>query len=633
MIDLNYLYCYSVNKRKSKEVSAYNYLKAQALIKDDNQNFANYYEGVISERICQCVDDAHSELTAIDIFVLLLDNFGFTPMDFFETLKNNPPKEKNVVDKLFYAIKPDLRIFSAFKELRMRENYAFFSNARMDEKQPYKLVGSEAYLFKAPLEKMGDEWLKNAMYSISTNRQVNTVPMNDMTVAALCSTFYLSATNYLNVDALPKYIDNNIVEVTNYLNLFREKGNLEEAINKRNKLYVELFNNHFSNNFWSEQDNFLDGLVAISKTGEEIYDIDNESANMISFAEYERELQTLSADAEKEEVQTNFGVNKQQCDEFRDSIVGQDEAVDAIVDKLISVTCGFVNEGRPIISLLLNGPTGVGKTQTAKAMAKTFFNDKLYCIDMTHFKNEGDINMLIGSAAGYVGYDDKNAFIDFIKKNPQSVLLFDEIDKASPTCLPFMMRLLDEGKFTSAKGEVIDVSKCAIVATTNQKANVRKDAENKNLEQLYAHSGEIGSPFLREFLGRFDNVIEYNELSVDNLREILMQKLDEIIENFENNSANELSLEYGEALLDDILVRANANVTGARALHEGIQELFVRPITRYIIENPEIYGANICVENKNTLNVDGIEEVVLAQNDKKDKQKKAYKDNTLVYFG
>ena len=635
MIDLNFLYCYSVNKRRDKEFSAVDYLQAQALIKEDAQNFANFYEGVISERILNCVDDAHSELTPIDLFILLLDKYGYTPMDFFEVLKINAPKEKNIVDKLFYSIAPDLRIFGAIREIRCRENYAFFSNARRDDTMPYELTSTEGYLFKAPLEKMGDEWLRNAFYSLANLEKKETEAMDDMRVATLCSTFYLTSSNLLSIDKLPKYIDRNIVEVVNQLNEFRDKDKLEQAINIRNTLYANLFNEYFSKNFWDEQYNFLDGLVGINKNGKETYDIENESASMISYPQYKKDMVDNLNKTKKEEKRksSKFSINKSQCDDFRGMIVGQDEAVDLILDKLISVTCGFVNKERPIVSLLLNGPTGVGKTQTAKAMAETFFDDKLYTVDMTHFKSEADINMLIGSSAGYVGYDDKNAFIEFIKNNPKCVLLFDEIDKASPVCLPFMMRLLDEGKFTTAKGEVIDVSQCAIIATTNQKANISKDSANRNLEELSAHSGEIGSPFLKEFMGRFDNVLEYNELTTDNLRDILKQKLDETIENFEENSSNALILNYGEELIDDILNRANSKVTGARALNESIQDLFIRPITRFIINNPKVHEARICVLDKNKISVN--DEIVEIDNKKKQSMetaKKAYQEN-LVYFG
>ena len=631
MIDLNFLYTFATNNNEEKEVREDYYLKAQALVNESKQNFALYYEGVLSERIYKCVDNAHSELTSIDLFILLLDEFGFEVTDFLDAIKNYNFEQKNVVDKYFYDFAPNLRIFSAFNEIRIRNNWALFSDAKTGEKLPQNVISNENFLFKHPIKFLGDGWLKDVFYSM-LKEDAEDAFMTDAKVATLLAPFYLKNSLYFDIDSLPTFIKNNIHIVKDYCDEFRSKENLENAINKRNSLYVEIYNNYFSRNFWSYQDNFLDGLVSIDENGEAIYRYDVENAKMMSVQQVEKERQRIAKICTKNNKKNQrFVVNKEQCEHFKSQIIGQDEAIENIVDKLISVSCGFYSNDKPIATLLLNGPTGVGKTQTAKSLANTFFDGKIYCVDMTNFKNEGDVSMLIGSSPGYVGYGDKNAFVEFIKSNPSCVLLFDEIDKASPSCLPFMMRLLDEGKFSTAKGETIDVSKCVIVATTNQTVNVSKNRANKNLEELSSKSGEKGSPFLKEFVGRFDSILNYNELSVEDLKGILRQKIDETIKNYNSKPESILSIDYGEKLLDDILLEANAIETGARALNKCVQDLFVRSITRYWVEHINDNIAEICVVDKNHLLVDGKEVVI--NNAKSETQKTKFKENDLVYFG
>ncbi len=632
MIDLIFLYNYAINKNEEKEVSAYDYLTSQALIKESDQNFSLYYEGVISERIHKCVDDAHSDLTPIDVFILLINDLGFKVQDFFVMLDNFKFNEKNKLDMYFFSFANYLRIFGSFKEMRMRHNYAFFSNVKMNDSYDMDITGDENFLFRQPVKFIGDEWIRDAMYKLYRSRNVDDI-LIDEKVAVMASAFYLDDSLTLDVDNLPSFISTYLREVREKLDGLTDNKNVVNAINKRNKLYVDLYNSYFSRNCWSYQDNFLDGLIKIKESGEEIYRCDNKNAKMISVPESEMRRKKLG---DKFNLETSekgrFTINKGQCDEFREMILGQNESIDTIVDKLTAVSCGFVNEDKPIATLLLNGPTGVGKTQTAKSLAKIFFDDKIYCVDMTNFKHESDINMLIGSPPGYVGYEDTSQFVEYIKQNPKCVLLFDEIDKASSSCLPFMMRLLDEGKFSTAKGEIIDVSQCVIVATTNQNVNVSKNSANKNLEELSTLSGEKGAPFLKEFIGRFDNVLYYNELTTEDLRNITIQKLDKIIEDFESKSDRNIELDYGEDLVDDIINKANALVTGARALNQGIQKLFIKTISQYMVNHPNDKIEYICVEDKDHIIVND-KEITLSSKNEEVKPQTKYKENNLVYFG
>ena len=240
MIDLNFLYTFATNNNEEKEVREDYYLKAQALVNESKQNFALYYEGVLSERIYKCVDDAHSELTSIDLFILLLDEFGYEVTDFLDAIKNYNFEQKNVVDKYFYDFAPNLRIFSAFNEIRIRNNWALFSDAKTGEKLPQNVISNENFLFKHPIKFLGDGWLKDVFCSM-LKEDAEDAFMTDAKVATLLAPFYLKNSLYFDIDSLPTFIKNNIHIVKDYCDEFRSKENLESAIKGEHEEWAVLY--------------------------------------------------------------------------------------------------------------------------------------------------------------------------------------------------------------------------------------------------------------------------------------------------------------------------------------------------------------------------------------------------------
>lgn len=632
MIDLNYLYCFSRLNENEDDVSVFDYMTAQAFVRKEKQDFSRFYEGIFADRICECVDKSNIFLNDMDLFVLELEKNDIFLTDFLDALVECYPKKSNALDIMFYKWTPKSRIFSSFNELRARGNDAYFVDVKFGkEEKEYSEVAKPDFLFYQPAKIFGIEWLIEALRGLELNDENDDEAyLSDKQIVSLCLPFL----NNVTFESLGSYFPN--FDAEDVRTAWEEKDSkvnsesLNKLIKKRNALYKKYYNYSFANS-WDASYNFADGLISIDENGYEEIDFEVDNAETIPYSDL---FVNVAKKQEKEEdlkvVKNRFAVTKEQCDNFKYEIVGQTEAKNLIVDKLVSVTCGFGSDEKPVATLLLNGPTGVGKTQTAKSIAKNFFGGKIYTIDMTNFKNSADMAILTGSAPGYIGYNDKNPFIEFVKENPRSVLLFDEIDKASPSVLPFMMRLLDEGKFTSAKGEVLDVSGCVIVATTNQTANVSQNSPNKNLEELSAHSGDSGSPFLKEFMGRFDEILNYSALTAEEMRMILKQKLDKRIKDFESQTVSGIKLGYGDQLIEDILVQANAKVTGARALNSSIQKLFIRPLSYYILNN-KAYGANIVVESKTQLTVDD-EKVELAPAKTAERKEKVH-DNALIYFG
>ena len=280
--------------------------------------------------------------------------------------------------------------------------------------------------------------------------------------------------------------------------------------------------------------------------------------------------------------------------EIDNKVIGQEYAIKKIKSRLLSTNLGFRQENQPIASFLLTGPTGVGKTETAKAIADTCFDGKLFVTDMTTFKSDADISRLLGGSPNYVGYNDKNNFCDFVKENPNCVILFDEVEKAHEGCLDLVMRILDEGQSINAKGEVISFENAVIFCTTNLTQNktpkIGFGSENESAEE--AVTSGIG--FKKEIVGRFSEVIEYKPLEKTNGKLVAKKFLDAIIVAFEKHNENGIKLTYDKALLDVIVEKANIRLLGARDLKKTIQSEFINRAVEYISTH-RCAGATLCI--------------------------------------
>ncbi len=267
-------------------------------------------------------------------------------------------------------------------------------------------------------------------------------------------------------------------------------------------------------------------------------------------------------------------------------VVGQDEAIKIIADKILGAFVGFHGDKEPVASFLLTGPTGVGKTETAKAVADLCCNGHIHVVDMSTFKSKIDISRLIGASPNYVGYGDKIPFVDFIKEHPDGVILFDEGEKAHPECLDAIMRILDEAEFITARGEKLSLKENIIFFTSNYTANTMRlgfNSDNGSTEEKIT-TGDGG--IRKEIIGRFNNVIEYKPLKQDACKQIARNFIDKKIAIFKsNNSDLNINLEYTDDLLDAIVRDANTNLLGARDLKKLIDKYFVAVVSQYIVKH------------------------------------------------
>ena len=269
-------------------------------------------------------------------------------------------------------------------------------------------------------------------------------------------------------------------------------------------------------------------------------------------------------------------------DEMKSYVVGQEEAVSVVSRAIRRSRSGLGGKDKPIGSFLFLGPTGVGKTETAKALARILFNDEhaMTRIDMSEYMESHAVARLIGAPPGYVGYDEGGQLTEAVKRRPYSVILFDEIEKAHPQVFNIFLQIFDEGRLTDSKGVTVDFRNTIIIMTSNLAGDIIRDAKDKKAaeksvwEVLHAH-------FKPEFLNRVDSVILYNPLSPKDLLHIAEQQLEKVKERMAENG---VSLKVTDDLVMYFAEVGYDPVFGARPLRRAIEEKLVDEVATRIIE-------------------------------------------------
>jgi ATP-dependent Clp protease ATP-binding subunit ClpC len=276
-------------------------------------------------------------------------------------------------------------------------------------------------------------------------------------------------------------------------------------------------------------------------------------------------------------------------------IVGQDEAVLAVSRAVKTARVGLKDPKRPIGSFLFLGPTGVGKTELAKALAEFMFGseDNLITLDMTEYQQEDSLNRLIGAAPGYVGFEGGGQLTDRVRQMPYAIVLFDECEKAHPRILDVLLQMMDEGRLTDGQGRTTKFSDAVIILTSNLGAKFLVD---RSLSEDQAHElalDAVKQHFRPEFLNRLDEIIMFNALSDEALRKIL-----DLLLKKEMKLAGErgLTLEISESAKTWLLAQNDHPEWGARPLRRIIQKFVREPLADYLLEKNPPAGTKIRVE-------------------------------------
>ncbi|MBQ4114633.1 ATP-dependent Clp protease ATP-binding subunit, partial [bacterium] len=293
---------------------------------------------------------------------------------------------------------------------------------------------------------------------------------------------------------------------------------------------------------------------------------------------------------------------------LHDRVIGQSDAVVAISKAIRRARVGLKSPNRPIGSFIFSGPTGVGKTELAKALAEAIFGseDNMIRVDMSEFMEKHSTAKLIGSPPGYVGYDDGGHMSELVRKKPYSVILFDEIEKAHPDVFNILLQILDDGRLTDAKGKHINFKNTVIIMTSNVGASMittqgklgfsanADDAKKDKYEKLKdTVNEELKKAFRPEFLNRIDDIIVFSHLSKEEIREIVDLMMKDL---FKRLSERELSIEVTNEVKDYLAKDGYNEAYGARPLRRLIQKKIEDQLAEEILTNAYHPGDTILLK-------------------------------------
>jgi len=252
-------------------------------------------------------------------------------------------------------------------------------------------------------------------------------------------------------------------------------------------------------------------------------------------------------------------------------VIGQDQALELVSNAIIRQRAGIKDQNRPIGSFMCLGPTGVGKTEVAKSLAEALFDSENHIIriDMSEYMERYSVSRLIGAAPGYIGYEEGGQLTEAVRRNPYSIVLFDEIEKAHPDVFNLLLQILDDGRITDSQGRTVDFKNTIIIMTSNLGSDILLDNNSDTFEKI---NELLHHTFKPEFLNRIDEIITFNPLTKDVCVKIVDKMLKELVDRLEENK---IQIEFTNSLKEYIIDSAFSYEYGAR------------PIKRFISKNIE----------------------------------------------
>jgi ATP-dependent Clp protease ATP-binding subunit ClpB len=275
-------------------------------------------------------------------------------------------------------------------------------------------------------------------------------------------------------------------------------------------------------------------------------------------------------------------------------VVGQDEAISAVAAAVRRSRSGLQDPNRPIGSFIFLGPTGVGKTELARALAEFLFDDErnMIRIDMSEYQERHTVARLIGAPPGYVGYDEGGQLTEAVRRRPYSVVLFDEIEKAHPEVFNVFLQVLDDGRLTDGQGRTVDFRNTVIIMTSNVGSQyILDDIDEETMRSRVMEA--MRTYFRPEFLNRVDEVVIFSRLSRGQLREIAEIQLGQVRGLLTKRN---ISLSLTEAATDMLIEEGYDPVYGARPLKRVLQRRIIDPLAIRVIQGDVREGDHVVVE-------------------------------------
>lgn len=274
---------------------------------------------------------------------------------------------------------------------------------------------------------------------------------------------------------------------------------------------------------------------------------------------------------------------------LKNKIIGQDKAVDMVSRAIRRNRAGFDEGNRPIGSFLFVGPTGVGKTELAKQLAIDLFGNKeaLIRLDMSEYSDQTAVSKMIGTTAGYIGYDDNsNTLTEKVRRNPYSVILFDEIEKANPQILTLLLQVMDDGNLTDGQGNVINFKNTIVICTSNAGYG-----DNEEFDDIM---NELKRFFRPEFLNRFNGIVEFTHLDKHALQDIINLLLDDVQVTLDKK---DITMNVSQEAKDWLIEQSYDKQMGARPLRRVVEQQVRDKITDYYLDHTDVKHVDIDIDN------------------------------------
>jgi ATP-dependent Clp protease ATP-binding subunit ClpB len=281
---------------------------------------------------------------------------------------------------------------------------------------------------------------------------------------------------------------------------------------------------------------------------------------------------------------------------LRERVVGQDAALTVVANAIRRSRAGLSDPKRPIGSFIFLGPTGVGKTETARALAEFLFDDEqaLVRIDMSEYMEKHAVARLIGAPPGYIGYDEGGQLTEAVHRRPYAVILFDEIEKAHPDVFNILLQVMDDGRLTDSKGRTVDFKNTVLIMTSNLGANLligdTLKTENDFDQARESVMRVLREHFRPEFLNRVDDIVIFRPLASAQMSRILDLRLNEVRKLLEDR---QISLELTEPARQLILTSGSDTAYGARPLKRALQRMVQDPLAIKILNGEVLHGSHV----------------------------------------
>ncbi len=285
---------------------------------------------------------------------------------------------------------------------------------------------------------------------------------------------------------------------------------------------------------------------------------------------------------------------------LHERVIGQDEAIAAVANAIRRARAGLQDPRRPLGSFIFLGPTGVGKTELARALAEFLFDDEqaMIRIDMSEYQEKHTVSRLIGAPPGYVGYEEAGQLTEAVRRRPYAVVLFDEIEKAHPEVLNVLLQLLDDGRLTDGKGRTVDFKNAVVIMTSNlgsqyiaEQATVGNGGMDENVRRMV--TAALREHFRPEFLNRVDEIVFFHLLSRDDLRAIVDIQLKALVARL---AERKIQIELTPAAKDRLIEEGYDPAYGARPLKRTIQRRLLDPLAMRVLQGEFVEGDRVTID-------------------------------------